>query len=142
MDIIQNKGKQQTYSINHASILKRFMAFIIDSILLVVAISGFMLLFNKIFNYDYEYEKLQQKYVEHGVITTDINGNYITCNTELNDDGTINIEGACYKAKVAFKNDNEAMKQSDKCDSLMVVILSCSTLASLLLLEFVIPWHS
>lgn len=123
------------YDVQKASLLKRFSAFLLDLILLVIVAVGFIYLMSSIVNLDYYQEQVLQtseKYEElYGVdfdisaedyekLTEDEQRNYSTAMTALNNE--LNESGALLKYY-----------------SFLLMCLSVSLLLSFMLLEFLVP---
>ena len=140
---LMSTNKPSVYEINKASVLRRFAAWLIDFIIFVVLATGLLSLTSIIFNYDAEFAKVEEKYLEHGIYTlnpsaTDGSNKYITC-TYYREDRTVDETSACYIAWNEFFEDEEAVAQRMKCDTLMIIMLTTSSLIALLLTEFILP---
>lgn len=143
-DLMNRTYRPSVYDINKASILRRFAAFLIDMILLVVLATGLATLISKIVDYDGNYARLEEKYLEHGIysLNPDASGEedkYIACVVEYDENGKPLSNDACYLSWQDFYADAEAVKYSGICDNLMIVMLSMSSLVGLLILEFAVP---
>ena len=141
-DLMQT-NKPSVYEINKASVLKRFASFLIDMIILVVLITGIFALMSIILHYDEEYAKVEEKYVEHGVYvlnpsSTSDSDKYITC-SYYDEYGEVDENSSCYLAWKEFYEDEEALALRSKCDNLVIVMLSTSSLIALLISEFAVP---
>ena len=134
------EGYKQTYGINNASVLKRAMAFLVDLILLIVLATGLLYVSGKVFDYDGNYAKLEEKYEYYGIYTgTTTDGVKDACVIEYNEDGSIKEDDPCYLNWKAFNADEEAMYYRTKCDNLMLLMLSSSTFLAVIILEFILP---
>ncbi len=135
--------KPSVYGINNASLLKRFAAWLIDMIIIVVLATGFCSLTSIVVKYDDHYQQLEQKYLDYGLISANPdaaeNENpYISCEIKY-DNGEIVAGDPCYASWQEFYKDSEAVKLSQTCDNLMLVILSVGSLLAVLIVEFVVP---
>ena len=138
-DLMQT-NKPSVYEINHASILRRFATLLIDSILLVVLITGLFALMSIIFDYDAKYAQVEEKYVEHGVYipSSSTESGYTPC-SYYDENGVADETSACWLAWEDFYQDEEAVAMRAKCDNLIIVMLSSSALIALLISEFAVP---
>lgn len=115
-----------------ASMLKRISAYILDMILLLIAVTGLALLLTIAFDYDSYQETLNAaklSYAEqYGV---DLNAEYSSMTEE---------QKASYeKALEALNKDEEALRAYNMMANLMLLISSLSIFAAYLLLEFILP---
>ena len=132
------------YSLNKASLLKRIAAFIIDIILVIIIATGVGTLVSKVVDYDSHYAKLEEKYIEHGMYIPNPEykegePEYIACEIQFTEKGEVVSNDPCYAAMNSFAKDEEAVRYSDLCDTLVLMILSVSCLIGVVIIDFVIP---
>ena len=120
------------YSLQKASVLKRFSAYLLDIILLFIIIVGVASLLSLAFNYDgysTRLDELSVKYQEEYGI--DINKDYNTLSPE---------EKAIYDAAdKAFGQDPEVIYNYQMMNNLSLLIVTFSTLIAYVILEFIVP---
>ena len=120
------------YSLQKASVLKRFSAYLLDIILLFIIIVGVASLLSLAFNYDgysTRLDELSVKYQEEYGI--DINKDYSTLTPE---------EKAIYDAAdKAFGQDPEVAYNYQMMINLSILIITFSTLLAYVILEFIVP---
>lgn len=137
----EQSSRNNVYDINKASPIKRFGAFLMDMIILVVLITGFLYLTSAIVKYDEHYEKLEEKYVEHGVFIPNEESaiGYVACEIVIDEAGNYDENDSCLLAQKSFNEDEDAVKYNLECNNLMLLMLSISSLLAVLLSEFVVP---
>ena len=120
------------YSLQKASVLRRFSAYLLDIILLFTVIVGVAALLSLVLNYnsyDTRLDELTKAYLEEYDI--DINKDYNTLTPE---------EKANYDAAdKAFKADPEVMYNNQMVTNLSILIVTFSTLIGYVIMEFIIP---
>ena len=120
------------YSLQKASVLRRFSAYLLDIILLFTVIVGVAALLSLVLNYnsyDTRLDELTKAYLEEYDI--DINKDYNTLTPE---------EKANYDAAdKAFKADPEVMYNNQMVTNLSILIVTFSTLLGYVIMEFIIP---
>ena len=120
------------YSLQKASVLRRFSAYLLDIILLFTVIVGVAALLSLVLNYnsyDTRLDELTKAYLEEYDI--DINKDYNTLTPE---------EKANYDAAdKAFKADPEVMYNNQMVTNLSLLIVTLSTLIGYVIMEFIIP---
>ncbi len=126
--------------IQKASLLKRFSAFLLDFILMTIAITGFAFLISIITNYDSHYDAVQNKIEEYNSSLSELgeNVNIFMSEEEFNK--------LSPEAQDKFKSIFEAFSTDEKLNYsytmlfyLTLVIMTFGTLLGFVLLEFVIP---
>ena len=120
------------YSLQKASVLKRFSAYLFDIILLFIIIIGIASLLSLAFNYDSystRLDELSEKYeAEYGI---DISKDYNTLTPE---------EKAIYHAAdKAFGEDPEVAYNYQMMINLSILIITFSTLFAYVILAFIVP---
>ncbi len=124
------------FEIQRASILKRISAFILDAIILCIAITGVMFVASAITDYDGYARRLDESYAEyaaqHGIESFDISEEDYSA---LSDEEKANYDAA-YKALVS---DDEVMRNYSMMLTLSLLIVSLGVFFATVLLEFVLP---
>ena len=117
------------YSIQKASLLKRISAFLLDFILLTIALTGFALLLSTVLGYDNYAGALTEA---HYGVDFDI---------KKEDYDALSEEDRAYidDAYEVYMTDEDVIFNYNMLFNLMLIIASMSIVLSFLLLEFVIP---
>lgn len=123
------------YDLQKASLLKRVSAYILDTILLVVLVTGFAFVFSGIFQFNQWSQAFAEGYAKYetqfGVSLRITQEAYNALPAE---------EAALYDAAFAALNaDQEVLKAYNVVVNLILTIISLSVLLSYLGLEFVVP---
>lgn len=123
------------FDLQRASLLKRISAFLLDAIVLVIAITGFSALFSIMLNYDAHEQALQDAYAryeaEYGISFNMTNEEYIA----LSD-----AEKAVYdKAYEEMNKDEDALYAYNMVIRLNLATSSLAIIVSCLLFEFLLP---
>lgn len=139
----RQKGVKIMYDIQKASILKRVSAFLLDFILMTIALTGFALLLSTVFGYDNYVRDLNQKREEYETV-------YI--GEELIKEGvTFDIEKDKYDALdedtrkilddayALFQKDRAVIFNYNMLFNLTLTIASLSIVISYLVVEFMFP---
>ncbi len=123
------------YRLKKASVLKRISAWMLDAILLCVAVVGFAFLLSSILNFDEHnraldaaYTKYEQEYGITFEITEELYNNMTEAELKAYND-----------AYAALIQDEEAMYEYNMVVNLTLVILSLGILLAYLALEFFLP---
>ncbi len=122
-------------STQKASLLKRASAFLLDAILMSILITGFSFLISKATNYDYYKNKVQSYYdfysEKYGI-------SFNLTNEEKNN--LSEEEKEKYNQASIEMNSNEEMVDAyTKTTNLILIIITGSILASVVILEFIVP---
>ena len=124
-----------TLDLQKASLLKRFSAWLLDMILLVIVIVGFAAILSVALNYEHHYAKLKEHYARYEreyEIEFDI--------SEEKFDGMTPEEQKRYEtAYNALISDQDAMYAYNLLVNLTLLITSISILLGYLALEFIVP---
>lgn len=123
------------YTIQKASLLKRISAFLLDFILMTIAVTGFALLLSTVLGYDNYAGALTEKrdYYESSYgVDFDI---------KQEDYNALSEEDRAYldDAYKVYMTDEDVLFNYNMLFNLMLIIASMSLVLSFLLLEFVIP---
>ena len=120
------------YDIQKASLLKRFSAFLLDFILLMILTCGFAMVASAVTGYDGYFDTMQQirgRYEEeYGVSLEDFS-------QEMTDEQKVVYEAI----DAALQEDSEYIRCINMILSLSMVIVTLSLLLSFLTLEFLVP---
>lgn len=124
----------KVYTLNKASLARRFCAWLLDIILMVTLAVGIMFLTSLIVGYDKSMNKLNDYYRTHEVYVTDEKGNETFCELNPNDD-----KDPCNVAWKHFGSDKNAVNQYQKVNQLSIIILSVGLFFSIMILDFGMP---
>lgn len=120
------------YTPTKAKMFKRLLAALLDIILFFVAVSGFALVTSYAIGYQTNIDKLEEKYIEHGVYVPNEAGDYEYCVITEGD-------SACNTAWTNFNKDEVAIKYYDDAAIQTIYILAIAVFATELIFDFVIP---
>ena len=113
------------------SIPKRIAAFFIDLVIALLLFTGLAFIVGEACGYKANYELLQEKYVEYGILDFKEETNeYVFCDTSKEE---------CVNNWVSFYDDEEATIYYDKSVELTTFILTVSVFVMCLATEFVVP---
>lgn len=124
---MENKS---AYTPVKASLPKRIGAAIVDIILFLVLLTGILFIVSYITGFQTNNALLEAKYIETGVFIQNEIGEYVFCDTALEE---------CNKAWEIFNNDPEACYYYDHAIELTTLILTISVFVTHLILELIIP---
>lgn len=123
------------YDLQKASLMKRFSAFLLDLILMIILITGFMCLLSVITGYDGYSEELNTllaNYEEKFGVKFDITNDEYNAMTEA--------EKAHFNQSYSIvRNDKEYIRLTNMIFSIAILEVSLSFFFSYLILEFIIP---
>lgn len=138
---MDNSGRNNVYGLNNAKLINRFGAFLLDMIVALILMVGFVLLGSKICKTDKLQEQLIDKYKEYGIVVADEEDPtvYNTCEYVVDENGNPKEDDPCYLAFKAFSQDEEAVKLQGIFDNTLLIILMASSLLSIMITEFLIP---
>ena len=123
------------FDLQRASLLKRISAFMLDAIVLVIAITGFSALFSVLLDYDAHEQALQDVYARY---EAEYNISFELTNEEylaLSEDE----KAAFDKAYEAMNKDEDALYTYNMVVRLNLTVTSLSIVVSFLIFEFLIP---
>lgn len=123
------------YNIQKAGLLKRFSAFLLDFILMAIAVTGLALLLSTVLNYDSYVSGLTEKR-EHYEATYDVN---FDIKKEDYDALSEEDRKVIDDAYAIYMKDADVVFNYNMLFNLTLIIASFSLILSYLLLEFVIP---
>ncbi len=136
------------YDLQKASVMKRFMAFLIDFILLVIFITGFMWMFSAITGYDNYSERLSSQMAEieksYGIpeITKEYEidiDKYAALTEEERNKFPEEVRNTIESCIKEINADEEIASTYMMIISLTIMMISLSILFSVLILEFIVP---
>lgn len=131
------------YDIQKASLLKRFSAFLLDFILMTIAVTGLALLFSTIFGYDNYTSKLNEErwYYQDTYIGEDLVKEGVTfgITEEKFKDLDEQTKNLLLDAYAKFQKDTDVIFYFNMLFNLTLTIASLSLVISFLLIEFVMP---
>ena len=123
------------FDLQKASLLKRFSAFLLDLIVIAIAVTGFSALFSMLFGYDAHEQALQDVYAryeaEYGVSFDLTNEEFLALPESQQE--------IYNKAYEALNADTEAVYTYNMVIQLTLTISTISILASFLIFEFAVP---
>lgn len=131
------------YDIQKASLLKRFSAFLLDFILMTIAVTGLALLFSTIFGYDNYAGKLDDKrqYYQDTYLGSELVQDGVTF--EISEEKFEKLDEDTKKLLLdtyaEFQKDTEVIFCFNMLFNLTLTIASLSIVISFLLVEFVMP---
>ncbi len=125
------------YDLQKGSLLKRFSAFLLDAILLVILVTGFALAFSAVFGYNRysdEYSTRIESYAEQFDIPFD------NITTEEDYEALPETEKAKYDAALEAMNNDEALLRAlNVMIAIIVAVLSISIFLAYAVVEFMFP---
>lgn len=128
----KNNTKSSIYVPKQAKIVKRFAAWVVDIILIVILWTGISFITTVAYNYDHHLEVVQEKYIEYNLATYDEEKKeYIYADIENDPLAKENY--------FLLVNDNEYIESYHKVNVGQIVILSTGLFGSLLVFEFILP---
>lgn len=129
------EGGTGMYSIQKASILKRISAFLLDFILMTIAVTGFAFAISAITGYDSYVAKIEERRV---FIASEYDVD-LEISAEEREALTEEDKARYDAAEKALEKDPEALRAYDMLINLTLVMISLSLLLSFIALELVIP---
>ncbi len=136
------------YDLQKASLMKRFSAFLLDFILLVMLFTGVMLVVSTITNYDTYFNSLESRLTEiqekHGVPKLEEDSGILFNEFQymFEEERALlpeNVLNAYTECTNEMNSDSVTIKLYETIMSLSILIVSISMLIAYLILEFLIP---
>ena len=146
--ILLMKVLKMNFDLQKASIMKRFSAFLLDIILIIIVFMASMLAMSNITNYDSYLNGLEERLTsiqekhniaaleeEYGILFNDYQYMFEDEVSQLPKE----VQEAFNECNKEMNNDGESIKLYETIMSLSMVIVSVSMLVAFILLEFVVP---
>ena len=133
--MMQKEGMPMMYDLQRASMLKRISAWLLDTILLCIAVTLMALLLSMALGYDQYSERLDARYA-HFEAEYGVSKNVTQAQVDaMSPEEKANLEAASR----AIAEDDEALYAYNMMIQLVILITSLGVLFAYLLLEFIVP---